>query len=715
MLRLGSLALLGLGAAAAPPPFLRAANMSLWTNECLRAFQTGGGFNSYAVDMDISSFDLEEMGGGLCTEWLACSFDNCAMSAVAWEVLRKFRPDEDDIKKITGTGLVFNLPAFTSSPKSVKEVVEVVKYAAATNTSISVKLSGHSYAGSSTQKNSIQINMRDFPKYSQTAMLRTLLKGRWGNSSWGGGGGQYVSGPLPSALWCDFLPDTKMTPACKLAKARGKPATLRLGGGERWDEAYRAVDDANYFFKKWYGQTVEIVGGGAGTVGATGGWMQGNGLSIGDERRWGFGADHVLELEMVLADGTHVKFGPTEWTAAPGFQFPKTTVVTGYCNANVDADESKWEWGTCSHSIPFADLWHAVRGGGGGSYGIVTALTYQLHPRRQFEALIFNTTVLTYVLNAAKAAHVPTDVLQNHLIDFTVDLLWSPEQLGLSESVSVNCGSPGISIGFKDMIAQAAFSDGALFLFCRDGAGEQAAAAYRSFVANYTGALPSALATILEPVQDSWANAFSVLKRGTSYGGFFIAFAAGVGDMPGPAGRVYDSPHPQVDSQARDCWSTFVPVDFLRQKNDDVHALLSQGNSHLTGGYAGTSHDQTTALPAVQRMSGLQTHIPPGMQDRFLPLFQAFWPKPGPGEALTGGAEYNHIGPGAASFGPLRSDTSKLCRVAYSHERREKDCYSYQEFVWGTAGLRRLEKIKKAVDPQNLFNCPKCVGFDPSR
>ena len=34
--------------------------------------------------------------------------------------------------------------------------------------------------------------------------------------------------------------------ACALARARGKPGVIRVGGGELWDDAYRAVDDANF-------------------------------------------------------------------------------------------------------------------------------------------------------------------------------------------------------------------------------------------------------------------------------------------------------------------------------------------------------------------------------------------------------------------------------------------------------------------------------------
>jgi len=94
--------------------------------------------------------------------------------------------------------------------------------------------------------------------------------------------------------------------------------------------------------------------------------QQGGGLGWGQERGWGMGADQVLEIEAILADGRHVKFHPIEWESVEGYIYPKTTKVAGYCNANVDADESDWIWGACEEPAPpFEDLWMAFRGGGG--------------------------------------------------------------------------------------------------------------------------------------------------------------------------------------------------------------------------------------------------------------------------------------------------------------------------------------------------------------
>lgn len=123
--------------------------------------------------------------------------------------------------------------------------------------------------------------------------------------------------------------------ACKLALARGKTAVTRVGGGQGNDDMYRSVINFNYAEprKKHY----HVLGGSEGMIGGGGGYMMGKfyiairvlvviliisyvntmpnniisggGLARGEERTYGCAADQVLELEMILPDGQHVKFG----------------------------------------------------------------------------------------------------------------------------------------------------------------------------------------------------------------------------------------------------------------------------------------------------------------------------------------------------------------------------------------------------------------------
>ena len=122
---------------------------------------------------------------------------------------------------------------------------------------------------------------------------------------------------------------------------------VTLGAGVQWHEAYDFVQKQGRF----------ILGGispGA-SVGAAGGWVMGGGHSFFSPKfglgtpsfpinphilTFDLGVDNVLQFTIVLADGSLVTTNL--------FQYP--------------------------------DLFWALRGGGGGTYGIVISTTYQTHP-----------------------------------------------------------------------------------------------------------------------------------------------------------------------------------------------------------------------------------------------------------------------------------------------------------------------------------------------
>ncbi|KAJ2912752.1 hypothetical protein MD484_g7668, partial [Candolleomyces efflorescens] len=122
---------------------------------------------------------------------------------------------------------------------------------------------------------------------------------------------------------------------------------ITLGAGVQWGEAYSAAHARNRL----------IVGGVSkgGSVGAAGGWILGGGHSaltpsFGFGERsfihhglgliFSRGVDNVLEFKIVTADARHL-------------------TVNDYTNRS---------------------LFWALRGGGGGSFGIVTSVTYRVHP-----------------------------------------------------------------------------------------------------------------------------------------------------------------------------------------------------------------------------------------------------------------------------------------------------------------------------------------------
>lgn len=108
---------------------------------------------------------------------------------------------------------------------------------------------------------------------------------------------------------------------------------IRLGGGVQWQEAYDALKPIKRV----------MVGGisSNGTVGATGGWLAGGGHSF-ISPTYGLGVDNVLQMSITIPNNGDAK-----------------SLVASACQNE--------------------DLFWAVRGGGGGSFGIVTEVVYRTY------------------------------------------------------------------------------------------------------------------------------------------------------------------------------------------------------------------------------------------------------------------------------------------------------------------------------------------------
>ena len=127
--------------------------------------------------------------------------------------------------------------------------------------------------------------------------------------------------------------------------------------GVQWFEAYEAAKEKN----------LVLVGGMCprGSIGAAGGWLQGGGhsamspnyglgmqnlylgIKLHSHDRF-IGVDNVLEFTIVTADGSHV-------------------IANAHNNQ---------------------DLFWALRGGGGGTWGVVTSVSYKTHPSTPFSGVV---------------------------------------------------------------------------------------------------------------------------------------------------------------------------------------------------------------------------------------------------------------------------------------------------------------------------------------
>ncbi|KAJ7615845.1 hypothetical protein FB45DRAFT_934776 [Roridomyces roridus] len=128
------------------------------------------------------------------------------------------------------------------------------------------------------------------------------------------------SAPGSLALWMHHLKDMTYRPDFVPQGCTSAKSAVTLGAGVQWAEAYKFADAHN----------VTVVGGSDRTVGAVGGWLQGGGHGV-LSNTMGMGVDRVLEYKVVTPDG-------------------KLRI----------ANECQNE-----------DLFFALRGGGGGTFGVV--------------------------------------------------------------------------------------------------------------------------------------------------------------------------------------------------------------------------------------------------------------------------------------------------------------------------------------------------------
>ncbi|KAI4267103.1 MAG: hypothetical protein L6R38_008405, partial [Xanthoria sp. 2 TBL-2021] len=125
------------------------------------------------------------------------------------------------------------------------------------------------------------------------------------------------------------------TPSNRCSKSTWKGSAFRIGGGYTWSDV---LDEAA-------ARGVIVVGGGTPSVGCLGGWMQGGGHGPA-AHDFGLGADQVLEAKVVLASGRVVAANPCQ----------------------------------------YSDIFFAIRGGGGGTYGVVISTTVKAHPTNKVAA-----------------------------------------------------------------------------------------------------------------------------------------------------------------------------------------------------------------------------------------------------------------------------------------------------------------------------------------
>lgn len=156
--------------------------------------------------------------------------------------------------------------------------------------------------------------------FARNTGIRLVIKNTGHDFSGKSGGAGSLS------VWTHHLKDIAYIPDYEDCEYSGR--AMKAGVGVQGFELYTAANNLG----------LVAMGGECPTVGILGGWVQGGGHSpLGSI--YGMGADHVLGFEVVTADGRF---------------------VTANANENTD-------------------LFWALRGGGGGDYGIVTSVIFKVY------------------------------------------------------------------------------------------------------------------------------------------------------------------------------------------------------------------------------------------------------------------------------------------------------------------------------------------------
>ncbi|KAK8004019.1 hypothetical protein PG989_003738 [Apiospora arundinis] len=143
------------------------------------------------------------------------------------------------------------------------------------------------------------------------------------------------------SIWTHHLKTIDFVPAYSSSATSYTGPAIKMGAGVEGYELYKAADKFG----------VSALSGEGRTVGVAGGYTAGGGFGP-LTGKYGLAADQVLSIDVVTPDGRFVT-----------------------------ADEKN-----------HADLFWALRGGGGGTFGVVTSMTVRVHPRQIFSGMTFTVT-----------------------------------------------------------------------------------------------------------------------------------------------------------------------------------------------------------------------------------------------------------------------------------------------------------------------------------
>ncbi len=460
-------------------------------------------------------------------------------------------------------------------------------------------------------------------KFARQHRLRVVIKGT---------GHDYLgrsSAPDSLLVWTHAMrgiavDDAFVPDGCEPGTAPVPAVTL--GAGVRWGEAYQAVTVEHHRY---------VQGGGCTSVGAAGGFLQGGGFGSWS-KKYGIAAAGMLEAEVVTASGERL--------------------VANACHN--------------------ADLFWALRGGGGGTFGVVTRVTLMTHPLpSQFgfaSGRIKATTDAAY-----------QDLLQRFVVFAkTLDNEFWGEQVHVTGDNVLE-----VSMAFQGMSKAEA---------------EKVWSPLRAWIDQHPDTLSGDLRFGTIPAEKMWDRTYleglgdAITKDDRPDQARPLFWWTGDGDQVATYWLAYES--------------TWIPRDLFegRRAPELAHALFEASRAwdvelHFNKGQAGASPEarfrdaQTAMNPAVLDAAALaivaaNTSAAPGVPGREPDASKGRIAKARVDEAMRA----------------LRAVAPRAGSYVNETDYFEPD---WQRAFWGN-NYARLLAIKHSVDPDGFFTCHHCVGSE---
>ncbi len=422
--------------------------------------------------------------------------------------------------------------------------------------------------------------------------------------------------------------DDAFVPAGCPGTEAGVPA-VSVQAGARWGEVYEAVAVK-------HGRYVQ--GGGCTSVGAAGGFLQGGGFGS-FSKKFGTGAANALEMEVVTADGRIVI-------------------------AN-----------RCQHS----DLFWALRGGGGGTFGVVSRVTLMTHPLPETFGAVGGTIT-------AKTDEAFATLLEAFVRFYRARL--SEEHWGEQITVRPD-NSLNVSMLFEGLSEQEARDTWRPFL---------------DWVAARPAQLEAKVDFVAIPAGRLWDVDFlerslpsAIVRARTTDASQHLFFWA--------------TNQEEVSAYWYAYQSRWLPLDlFDEEAAPELARLLLRASRswpvalHFNKGLAGAAPDalarskETSMNPAVFDAAALV--IMAANARAAFPGVAGHAP-----DAVAGAAEKTRV---AAGMKAIRDATPGAGSYVNETDYFEPD---WQSAFWG-ASYPRLLEIKKKYDPDGVFFCHHCVGSE---